>query len=198
MWPTIAIASLILICLIVLTVVRSRLRAETWEKWANSRGFRYLGPPESPRIVGSVDQHSLDISTDPQSSDNEGGVVVVLASLGLNYLPEGLQAVGVPGFVGDFVRWQEETIETGDENFDRDVMIQGTEDQEALNYWTPERRQALLDLIHHGDYDHVSLKNSELTLQFRSISSGPEELDEVLLHLQETGAILDDPPQSKK
>ena len=83
-------------------------------------------------------------------------------------------------------------------NFDRDVMIQGPEDQETLNYWTPERRQALLDLIHHGDYDHVSLKNSELTLQFRSISSGPEELDEVLLNLQETGAILDDPPQSKK
>ncbi|MBD3672053.1 MAG: hypothetical protein HUJ26_00890 [Planctomycetaceae bacterium] len=194
MWTTIASVSLILLFLVVMTRVRSRQREQAWERWATDQGLSYLGPPQGPKIVGSVDQHPLEISTDQQGSDTEGGVAVVRVTLGLNQVPEEMEVVGIPGFVGDLIQGREGTIETGDREFDHDVLLKGPHPQELLAYWTPERRRAILDLVDHSEYDHVSLINSDLVVEFRSIIPGAEDLDQSVLHLREAGSILEESP----
>ena len=194
MWPTIAVAILILFFLVVLTLVRTRQREKAWKKWGTSRGFSFKKTEQGPLIVGTIDRHSLEIRTAPHGSDTEGGVAVVHISLGLNNIPHDLELVGVPGFVGDLVRWKEGTIPTGDENFDRDVMLKEMSDQNVCDYWTPERRQAILELVNHSEYDQITLKNSELAIEYRSMTPGGEELDEVLSHLQSVALILEDSP----
>jgi len=193
-WTSIAIACLILIVLIVLTTIRSRQREKTWKKWAASHGLNYQTTAQGPLIVGSIDRHPIEISTDQLGSDNEGGVAVVRFVMGLNRIPENLQVVGVPGFVGDLVQWKEGSVELGDEKFDREILIKGPPIQQSLEYWTPERRRALLDLVHHSEYDHVSLENSELTVEFRSITPSDTELEEALRNLQDAVSILEDSP----
>jgi hypothetical protein len=141
-------------------------------------------------IIGSVNQRTFEVSTSPHGSDTEGCVEIVRVSIELNGL-EKHRAEGAQGVIGDLAKIGEETTQTGDQDFDRDVMIHAESEADVIEYWTTERKNVFLNLISDPDLEVITLEGSELFTEYRSVIPNSDQLEHAMNQLASAAERLD-------
>lgn len=159
-----------------------RRRHDVWSEFARRRGLTFLAPPEGPAVTGRSDGRAVAVTTTGSSSDRGvGGVAVVRMSVGLNNVPPGMTAEGVPGLIGDLAVLAEDRIEfEEEEDFSRDVLVKAEDEPAARTWWSRDRQQAFLQLVTQAPSDHVAIRNATLVAEFREVVSDRNHLDRLL------------------
>lgn len=166
-------------------------RRDVWRQWAQSKGLAYLAPPEGPRITGQIGGYRLTVEAHAEGSDTEGPVEIVRCCVTLEGVPADLDAEGVPGLIGGLARLGEDRIPTGDEIFDREVIVRENGNrQEILDYWDSARRAAFLKLVHEAPCDQILLQGQTLIGEEREIISSLQHLDRLADALLSAAELL--------
>lgn len=185
----------ILVSLVVLAAGLSwflrKHRRDVWQQWAHSKRLTYLAPPAGPRITGQIGRYQVTVESHAEGSDTEGPVEIVRFCVTLEGLPANLDAEGVPGLIGELAQLGEDRILTGDETFDRDVIVRANENrQEILDFWTPVRREAFLKLVNEAPCDQILLQGETLIGEEREIISSQQHLDRLADALLSAADVL--------
>lgn len=187
-----AIAFALIVVLLAATWYFRRQRLDIWQQWARLRNLTYLAPPAGPKITGSVGEHRVSVESEARGSDAEGPVEIVRFIVVLNGEVPELDVEGIPGLIGDLAQLGENRIETGDTDFDRDVIVRRSDDEQALiDFWSPARRTAFLNLVQGAPCDQVLIKGRSLIGEERSIMTRSSHLDELADALLAAAKILD-------
>jgi hypothetical protein len=137
-----------LLAALAASVVLARRRAAVWERFARVHrlDFRREGRTRAPVVGGEVDGRTVILRVASESSDTGllGAAEEELALALRRPLPADLQithrtAVDALGSAPD--------VTTGDEPFDREALVRGTDQGAIRAYLTPRRRQAIHVLL---------------------------------------------------
>lgn len=186
---------LIVVSLIVLALGLSwflrKHRRDVWRQWAQSKGLTYVPPPAGPRITGQIGGYQVTVEAHNHGSDAEGPVEIVRCSVTLNGIDLELDAEGVPGLIGELAQLGENRIPTGDETFDRNVIVRGDgEARDILDYWNSARREAFLTLVNEAPCDQILLQGRTLIGEEREIISSLQHLDQLAHALLSAADVL--------
>jgi hypothetical protein len=127
------------------------------------------------------------------SDAEELGIVEVELSLGiLGPLPAGLEMEDATGVIGEAQRVLEEhTVSTGDEEFDRSVVVRGADPGAVQAYLTPVRRRTFLELVKRHASGEVGLAAGRIYLRDRELVSRLRDLESRLALLRQAAPVFD-------
>jgi hypothetical protein len=166
-----------------------RRRRNVWRRFARRHGLRAVKGATSPRLEGVITGRPFALTMTSGGSDSEElGIVDVEMSLGLHgTLPAGLEIEDATGLIGEAQRVLEEHgFATGDEDFDRSVVVRGADAPGIVAYLTPDRRRAFRELVERHSTGEVGLAAGCIYLRDRELLSRIEDLESrlaVLVHL---------------
>lgn len=192
MLMSIAIAVVLIAVVVLATWFLRKQRLDVWQHWAQSKGLTYLAPPAGPKITGRIGDQQITVESHNHGSDAEGPVEIVRCCVTINGLGLSLDVEGIPGLIGDLAQLGEDRFHTGDEEFDRDVVVRAHGDESALReYWTAPRRSAFRKLVNEAPCDQVLIEGQTLIGEERSIISTQQHLDELARALLMVAESLD-------
>ncbi|MEZ6128578.1 MAG: hypothetical protein R3C59_07835 [Planctomycetaceae bacterium] len=182
------ILAAILIIVAALTVLLRYRRQSVWQRFGKRHGLEHDDSVPGMRLSGMIDGRHCVLETADESSDTGPmGVeeVVLKLSFESDEWPELLCVRSAVGLIGDIAASLEEhRVETGDAEFDRDVLVTAKYEEEAANWLTPRRRAALLSIVQAHDDKQMACQPGFVSLQTRSAISRSDELERMLGSLQ--------------
>lgn len=188
----------VVVAAIVATVVLNRRRQAVWMRFARRHGFRIRHDNAGLRVSGTADNYDVTLNIDPDSSDTGTfGVeeVVMSVSLDASRLPIGLKIESVVGIIGEIQQaLDNRSITTGNEAFDRDLLVTGASPASVAEWLTDHRQLAFLNLIARHADKQVTLDKTGLHLQGRTAVSRLEVLDDMLDALVEAARSIEIEP----
>lgn len=172
----------------------ARRRRDVWQQFAQRHALRYRDQP-APQVEGVLEGRPVRLAVLSESSDTGvAGVEQVSMEVGiLGPLPPGLQVMPAEGIVGEAQRLADRAIiETGDEEFDRRVIVHCDRPQEAVEYLDESRRRAILDLMGHREYE-PGIRDRKASFRDRTMFTEFEACERQLRVLLEIAKRLDGP-----
>lgn len=177
---------------VVANMVLRRRRETEWESLARDLGLTFLVDDSGPRVTGTLNNRTIELSLVAESSDGGSGVAETQIRVGLAGVPEGMVAEATPDVWSGVVNQSLEAVQTGNEEFDQNVLLTGVDAATAQAYWTEARQQTFLSLVRHQEeYDQLTVQSGNLTARFREVLSDHIRLESVIRHLVETAAALE-------
>lgn len=162
-------------------VIRSRRRV--WARFARRHGLQYRADGPRLEVTGRVQGRPFRLYT-PRLSSDDGtlGVQDVRMELGLQGgLPADTSISRIDGWVGAIDRASEaEAIASGDEVFDRCVLIESAHKEQVLGYLTPDRREAIRRLLVDAQTDDAGVQGASVFIHDREMLTDLERLEERL------------------
>jgi hypothetical protein len=162
-------------------LIRSRRRL--WARFARRHGLTYQSDAARITVEGTVQQRPFQLFTPNDSSDvGPLGVQEVRMELGLRgNLPPDTMISRVQGWVGAVDRITEaEAVPTGDEQFDRQVLVESRAPDQALRYLTPPRRELIKTLVSDAHADDAGVEDSVVFIQDREMLTNLDRIEERL------------------
>lgn len=145
-------------------------------------------------MSGDIDGRRVALSVSPESSDNGPfGVEDICLSVALRRAaPEGLTLESATGMIGTVQHLlTERQIETGDADFDGNVVVTANNESDVYEWLTVPRRQAFLLAVRAAPADVIRLISNQLEWQSRSAVSDLNELGQHLERLMAVASAID-------
>jgi hypothetical protein len=165
------------------SVAMLRNRRRVWERFARRHGLHYRADTTSIDVTGNIQGRRFRLFT-PQVSSDSGtlGVQDVRMELGLHgNLPADTLISKVGGWVGAIDRASEaEAVTSGDEAFDRSVLIESASKDSALTYLTPDRRALISELLTDAHADDGGIDGDVLFVQDREMLTDLDRIEQRL------------------
>lgn len=166
-------------------------RQGVWRRFARRYRLEYSEPqPGQPRVTGRIDQRAVRLALADSGSDREGTYATVL-TLAMNApFPKlevhqgGLLSVAERAIDGD-------VVETGDAQFDQQAVVHAASAQEARQFLTPVRRQALAHLLTLNPNYRTGLERGQLYIESRHARTELPDLIDQLNALRNTADALE-------
>lgn len=190
--------SIFVVFAILITIVLRRHRENVWQAFARRNGFQYRVVEGQPQVTGLLEGRRFELAISGESSDTGPlGVEVISMAVFLHHPPPGdLLIESAGGLVGDVqLALNEHRYQTGDEEFDQNVNVETAESANGVEWLTPKKQQAFLQLVLASPTDSYRLAAGQLQWQCRTAVSAPDNLDEHLRSLATAVRELDDAPQ---
>jgi hypothetical protein len=188
-------AVLIVLAIIAISVGASRRRKDVWEHFARRHQFVYDQTPDGRFSVrGVLDSRPLELKLSKASSDTGvlGVEEVRMAAEVRGPLPPGLELARADGLIGEVShKLDPDHISTGDEQFDRTVIVKGDHPPAVIGYLTEPRRRALERLCGSVPGAIAGLADRQVFIQDREMISEPEHLERRMRTLLDVARVLD-------
>ncbi|TWU14495.1 hypothetical protein CA54_33620 [Symmachiella macrocystis] len=195
----VAVTVLIIVVLAILvTIVLRRRRENVWQAFARRNGFQYQVVEGQPQVKGLLEGRRFELAISPESSDTGPlGVEVISMAVFLHHPPPGdLLIESAGGLVGDVqLALNEHRFQSGDAEFDQNVNVENSGSAAGVDWLTPKKRQAFLQLVQATPSDSYLLAAGQLRWQCRTAISVPDKLDEHLRSLAAAVRELDNATQ---
>lgn len=179
----------------VVTWAFLRRRRNEWQRFARHHDFKYREGADGLVVAGDVDGRPFKLDVSTESSDTGFlGVENVEMILGLkSRVPDGMEVLDAGGVLGEADRMIEpEAAATGDQEFDRQVLVRGNFGQPASEYLTPKRRGAVLKFLAEEPSCQIRIAGSEFVAQEREIVANVVKLDARLERMLAAAAAFDE------
>jgi len=189
------IACVFVAACVVLTIVFRKRRTTVWNRFARQHGFTVGSNGQGLRIDGTFRGHDVTLEISPDSSDTGVlGVEEVVMSIGLDAsrYSTGLRIESTVGVIGDLNEaLNKRQITTGNDAFDRDLLVTGLSPEAASQWLTEHRQLAFLNLVTRHSSKRLAFDADGLSLQTRTAISRLSVLDDMLESLIETAQSID-------
>lgn len=185
------LGGVILLAATILTIVLHRKRNSVWRQFALRHGLKVTQGKGGRHISGDVNGHRITLETVDESSDTGPlGVAEIRMSVKVDCQtwPVGLRIESATNSIGDL---EAHNTVTGNEVFDRALLVLGRDRTAACGWLTDDRQTALMELaVEHND-KRLKLAGDQLALQTRNAISRLQELDDMLRSLIRTASIIE-------
>lgn len=192
---SIVVAALLIVAgVIAASAVINRRRRNTWKQFADRHGLQYDATLPHLSVTGSVGGRSFSLVVSHESSDTGVlGIEDVQMSVALHSsVPQSLEVVAAGGVLGESQKLLEKNVvETGDTDFDAEVLARADDATAALRYLTAGRRHALQKLLAVNPDWRTGLEGQRLYLLDREMGSRLSQLETRLELLCDTADVLD-------
>jgi hypothetical protein len=199
-YPTIAaLAAVVLACVGVgaaVTLGVGRRRRNVWKRFARRHRLRYVEEASLPHVIGTLDGRPFELTVSGGGSDNELGMQQFTMSLGLTRPAEvSLEAWKARTLTSGVERTANpQAVDTGDEEFDRAVVVTAESPVDCAAWLTPVRRQALSPLVASAGDAVVCVEDSWLSLKDRDFIPHIDALEGWAAALRDAARALDSAP----
>jgi hypothetical protein len=191
-------ATVFVLFVIVISAVLIQRRKTAWQRFARKHGLRYEAGSDGLAVYGRIENRGFQLGTLSSAGSDTGALGIEEIQMSLEVhgeIPQGLELSEGGAIVGGALKMVEENIiETGDDEFDRAVVVRGNRADEVLRYLTPARKQAVLRLssVAAGTGDATfGMANSKVHIRQRDRISRSAELDRGLARLIAAARELD-------
>jgi hypothetical protein len=177
----VVITLIVVVTFVSVALIRSRKRV--WEQFARRHGLEYASGVADVQVHGTVHGRPFRLFTSHESSDSGPmGIQEVRMQLGiLGSLPEQMRVSRVEGWVGAVDRMSEaQATPTGDEEFDRAVLVEARDPNEAKEYLTAYRRELIGKLMADAHADDAGIDGRDLFIQDREMLTDIERIEQRL------------------
>jgi len=194
--PGIIVALVVCGGLMLFLITRwARLRRKSvWERFARRYRLAYLDTPQDLAVEGTIDGRPFALRVTKDSSDTGLlGIESVLMTLDLHgSLPEGLEVSQGGRFLAEVHQALDASdIQTGDEEFDQQALVKGSDAAKAIDYLTPDRKDAVRTLLSVADCWNSGLRDGAVFFEDRNLAEMPVQLHRRLRLLRDVAPYLD-------
>lgn len=110
----------------------------------------------------------------------------------IDSFPDGLEISSAPGMIGQLQKsLDQEAVELGDSEFDSVALTKSSRPEHAAEYLTADRKQTIENLIRESSPGEVTIKDGRLTIEYRTMVSRIDQLEERSRLLLRRAAELD-------
>lgn len=169
---------------IIATVLLRQRRRNVWKNFARNHSLRLGVNAYGPRISGQVQEQEILLEISPRSSDT-GALGVEEICMRVEFPPIGwppnVRIESAQGVTGDVQQAIEpHRIITGNEAFDRDLLVIGSDAEAATAWLTTDRQLAFLNLVTAHRDKFAALDADGLSLRTRTGLSSLKTLNDML------------------